>query len=94
MVRGSTEVGGLQLLASSTGVWVNNLLVFSLLYWQVDRGGPEGRVRHAGSMPDWLFPQEGAPPRAVPPSWQPGFVDYLYLGYSTATALSTAEPCL
>jgi hypothetical protein len=94
MVRGSTEVGGLQLLASSTGVWVNNLLVFSLLYWQVDRGGPEGRVRHAGSMPDWLFPQEGAPPGAVPPSWQPGFVDYLYLGYSTATALSTAEPCL
>jgi hypothetical protein len=61
MVRGSTEAGGLKLLASSTAVWVNNVLVFSLLYWQIDRGGPEARMAHARSKPDWLFPQEGAP---------------------------------
>jgi uncharacterized membrane protein len=91
MVRRSTELGGLQLLASSTAVWVNNMLVFALLYWQVDRGGPEGRVRYTGTRPDWLFPQEGAPTGAVPSGWQPVFVDYLYLGYSTATALSTTD---
>jgi hypothetical protein len=66
IVRQSAEVGGLQLLASSTAVWINNVLVFSLLCWQVDRGGPEGRVDHAGTRPHWLFPQEGAPAGAVP----------------------------
>ena len=91
IVRQSAEVGGLQLLASSTAVWINNVLVFSLLYWQVDRGGPEGRVNHAGRKPDWLFPQEGAPAKDVPSGWRPAFVDYLYLGYSTATAFSTTD---
>ena len=91
MVRRSSEVGGLQLLASSTAVWVTNVLVFSLLYWQVDRGGPEGRVAHTGTRPDWLFPQEGAPAGDVPSAWRPVFVDYLYLGYSTATAFSTTD---
>lgn len=42
-------------------MWVTNALVFSLLYWQIDRGGPEARIAHARSKPDWLFPQEGAP---------------------------------
>jgi hypothetical protein len=91
MVRGSTEVGGLKLLASSTAVWLNNVLVFSLLYWQIDRGGPEARMAHARSQPDWLFPQEGAPAEDVPPGWRPTFVDYLYLGYSTGTAFSTTD---
>jgi hypothetical protein len=91
IVRQSGEVGGLQLLASSTTVWTTNVLIFSLLYWQVDRGGPESRVNHAGTRPDWLFPQEGAPAEAVPSGWRPAFVDYLYLGYSTATAFSTTD---
>ena len=91
MVRRSAEIGGLSLLTSSTAVWINNVLVFSLLYWQVDRGGPEARLDHAGTRPDWLFPQEGAPAEDVPPGWRPVFVDYLYLGYSTATAFSTTD---
>jgi hypothetical protein len=90
MVRGS-EVGGLKLPASSTAVWVTNILVFSLLYWEIDRGGPEARMAHARSRPDWLFPQEGAPAEDVPPGWRPAFVDYLYLGYSTGTAFSTTD---
>ena len=91
MVSRSAEIGGLQLLASSTAVWATNVLMFSLLYWQVDRGGPEARLDHAGTRPDWLFPQEGAPAEDVPPGWRPVFVDYLYLGYSTATAFSTTD---
>jgi uncharacterized membrane protein len=91
MVRGSVEVGGLTLLASSTAVWATNVLVFSLLYWQIDRGGPEARMAHARPKPDWLFPQEGAPAEDVPPGWRPAFVDYLYLGYSTGTAFSTTD---
>jgi uncharacterized membrane protein len=27
----------------------------------------------------------------VPPGWRPAFVDYLYLAFATATALSTTD---
>ncbi len=91
MVYKSVEISGLQLLTSSISVWVVNVLMFSLLYWQIDRGGPEGRINHAGMRPDWLFPQEAASTDNVPPGWSPVFVDYLFLSYSTATAFSTTD---
>jgi len=84
----SGELTGLQLLTSSIAVWITNALAFSLVYWQLDRGGPEARVRHAGGRPDWQFPQDEA---QDPAGWQPGFVDYLALGYTTATAFSPTD---
>jgi len=91
MLRRPADISGLQLFASSIAVWVTNVLIFSLLYWQMDRGGPEARVSNAGTKPDWLFPQQGAPAEDVPPGWRPVFIDYLFLGYSTATAFSTTD---
>jgi hypothetical protein len=90
MTHGEGGLGGIQLLASSIAVWVNNVLAFSLLYWQIDAGGSEGRLNGTGKRPDWLFPQVGVPD-LVPPDWQPAFVDYLFLAFSTATAFSTTE---
>ena len=91
MVRRPEDVSGLQLFTSSIAVWVTNVLMFSLLYWQMDRGGPEARANSERTRPDWLFPQQGAPAEDVPPGWRPVFVDYLFLGYSTATAFSTTD---
>jgi len=91
IVSRSREVSGPQLLVSSIAVWVTNVLIFSLLYWQIDRGGPEARLTEAGTRPDWLFPQEGAPAEDVSSGWKASFVDYLFLGYSTATAFSTTD---
>jgi hypothetical protein len=90
MLRRSGEVSGIQLLTSSVAMWVLNVITFSLIYWQIDRGGPEARANNASPRPDWLFPQEGAP-QDVAPGWRPTFVDYLFLGYSTATAFSTTD---
>jgi hypothetical protein len=90
MMRRSAEISGIQLLTSSVAMWVLNVLTFSLLYWQIDRGGPEARASNAGPKPDWLFPQEGAR-EDVPPDWRPTFVDYLFLGFSTATAFSPTD---
>jgi len=90
MTRRSGEVSGIQLLTSSVGMWAVNVLTFSLLYWQIDRAGPEARANDASPRPDWLFPQEGAK-KDVPPDWRPTFVDYLFLGYSTGTAFSAAD---
>ena len=90
MVYDSKEVTGLVLLAASVGVWVVNVLAFSLLYWQLDRGGPHARANNLSRKPDWLFPQAGVP-EDVLPGWQPTYVDYLFLGYSTATAFSPTD---
>jgi uncharacterized membrane protein len=88
MVRGSGEIGGNQLLTSSIAAWVMNVLTFSLLYWQIDRGGPTSLANH--TKRDWLFPQLGAREHA-PHDWRPTYVDYLYLAYSTATAFSPTD---
>jgi uncharacterized membrane protein len=91
MAQRPEGITGLQLLESSVALWVTNVMTFSLLYWQLDRGGPEARVNHAGRRPDWFFPQEGDALSAAPADWRPVFVDYLYLSYSTATAFSTTD---
>jgi len=90
MLRRPSEVSGLQLLASSIGVWASNVLIFSVAYWRIDRGGPEDRANHASTKPDWLFPADGAPEDARV-NWRPTFIDYLFLSYCTATAFSPAE---
>jgi hypothetical protein len=84
-------VAGLQLLASSIGVWVANVLAFSLLYWQLDRGGPLARSSGSSPRPDWSFPQDSAGPEQVASGWRPTFPDYLFLGYCSATAFSPTD---
>jgi hypothetical protein len=88
MMRRGGEIGGNQLLTSSVAAWVMNVLTFSLLYWQIDRGGPSSLPNQARR--DWLFPQEGLRENAGA-DWQATFVDYLYLAYSTATAFSPTD---
>ena len=90
MMFRSHELTGIQLLASSVAAWAMNVLLFSLTYWRLDRGGPEARAHHTNPRPDWLFPQQGVP-EYVPPNWHPTFVDYLFLAFDTATAFSPTD---
>jgi hypothetical protein len=90
MVNQTKEIDGLRLFTSSISVWVSNVLMFSLLYWQLDRGGPEARMNNTGIRPDWQFPQVGDPEEA-PPDWRPTFVDYLFLAFTTSTAFSPTD---
>ena len=90
MVRRSFAVTGIQLLSSSVAAWATNVLLFSLVYWRLDRGGPEARANRANVRPDWLFPQQGVP-EYVPPDWHSTFVDYLFLAFDTATAFSPTD---
>ena len=87
MVRANPE-SGLQLLTSSVAVWLINVLAFSLLYWQMDRGGPESRKNNNSLSPDWLFTQNGNPEYE---NWSPSFADYLFLSYTSATAFSPTD---
>jgi hypothetical protein len=84
------ETRSISLLSSSVAIWVINVLTFSLLYWQIDRGGPYARVSRVSAKPDWLFPQAAAPENTSP-DWRPMFLDYLFLGYNTAASFSPAD---
>ena len=78
------------LFYTSIGIWTANLLIFSLIYWLVDGGGPDARLNHKTPYPDFDFPamDESAPVR---PNWYPGIIDYLFLGFTTSTAFSPTE---
>ncbi len=84
---------GRDLLAAAAGVWLTNVVVFGLFYWELDRGGPLGRAgaRPAPPHPDLWFPQDGDARDAAPPNWGPTFVDYLFVSLTAATAFSPTD---
>lgn len=84
------ETRSISLLSSSLAIWLTNVLTFSLLYWQIDDGGPSAKVRGIGAKPDWLFPQASVP-EVASPEWRPLYVDYLFLAFNTATAFSPTD---
>jgi len=90
MIYHPKNISALSLLSSAVAVWVLNVLVFSLLYWQLDRGGPSARATAGSDGSDWLFPQMSSPERA-PAGWRPAFPDYLFLGFTAATAFSPTD---
>jgi len=83
------KAGGHQLILSAMVIWLTNVAVFALWFWQLDRGGPYARARKLESEPDFLFPQMTDPELAK--KWQPDFIDYLYLSYTNSTALSPTD---
>ena len=70
--------------------WVGNNIVFGLLYWMFDAGGPSARFRRERRYADFLFPQH-SDPELAPPGWRPLFVDYLYLGFTNAMGFSPTD---
>lgn len=83
-------VGGRELVYSAVAVWMTNAIVFGLWFWELDRGGPGVRGTRHERHPDFQFPQM-ATPAAAPRGWRPKFVDYLYVGFTNATAFSPTD---
>ena len=81
-----------QLLITGAVIWLTNVVVFGLWYWEFDRGGPVARALNIGNRyPDFQFPQMVSPPVMVPPDWEPAFLDYLYLAFTNASAFSPTD---
>ena len=78
------------LLASGAVIWLGNVLVFSLIYWLLDSGGPLARYCGERAYPDFAFSQQLSPELA-PPGWRAKYVDYLILGLTTSTAFSPTD---
>jgi uncharacterized membrane protein len=80
----------LPLLVNGGSVWLLNIIVFALAYWEFDRGGPAARAAARKPHPDFLFSQMTVP-ELTPRDWEPAFVDYLYLSFTNATAFSPTD---
>jgi uncharacterized membrane protein len=78
------------LLLNGGAIWLTNVIVFAIWYWEADRGGPAARARARREYPDFLFTGMTSS-EFVPPHWEPTFVDYLYLSFTNATAFSPTD---
>jgi uncharacterized membrane protein len=76
------EIEAQRLLASAVSIWLTNVLTFALLYWEIDGGGPERRLRDPLGRRDLAFPGDLKTPR---------YAEYLFLAFNTATAFSPTD---
>jgi hypothetical protein len=78
------------LLRAAVHMWVVNVLLFGLWYWQLDGGGPMNRLTCSLHERDFLFPQHTE--RELRESgWRPYFLDYLYVSFTNAAAFSPTD---
>ena len=100
LVGGSAD--GATLLLAAGQVWLTNVLVFALAYWELDRGGPVTRTQVARPrlpVADFRFPQdedhdaitEVAKRSAARSGWAPGFIDYFYVSVTNSSAFSPTD---
>jgi uncharacterized membrane protein len=81
---------GRELIAAGALIWITNVIIFGLWYWETDRGGPGVRAAGHDRAPDFLFPQM-TDDRIEPLFWRPLFIDYLYVSLTNATAFSPTD---
>ena len=91
LVEGGPETNSASaLLGVGSGVWLYTIIAFTFLYWLLDGGGPEARIWSPPEFPHLAFPEQ-LNPVIAPPGWRPEFGDYLYLGFTNATAFSPTD---
>lgn len=100
LVNGVAQGAGLLLGAAQ--VWLTNVIVFGLAFWELDRGGPVVRtqVPRADLPPaDFRFPQdedddaidEVASRSAAKSDWAPGYIDYFFVSVTNSSAFSPTD---
>jgi hypothetical protein len=85
-----THANGRTLVYSAAAIWLTNVIVFGLWFWELDRGGPAIRRTPRERHPDFAFPQMVSPELSAP-AWKPAFLDYMYVAFTNATAFSPTD---
>jgi uncharacterized membrane protein len=81
---------GHQLILTALDIYLTNIIIFGLLYWEVDGGGPGQRAKTEKHDHDFMFPQNQNEDYKHP-DWLPTFVDYVYLSSTNAMAFSPTD---
>jgi hypothetical protein len=84
------HVNAAPLLRAAVHMWVVNVLIFGLWYWQLDGGGPIERPKCAPHDRDFLFPQQ-TEPILMAGGWRPLYLDYLFVSFTNAAAFSPTD---
>jgi hypothetical protein len=93
---------GRALLIAALQVWLTNIIVFGLAFWELDRGGPVARTQNPrAQLPpaDFRFSQdenddaisEVAAGSSKRSGWVPALHDYLYVSLTNSTAFSPTD---
>jgi uncharacterized membrane protein len=89
LLTGHATVSGVELLGNGFTIYLTNIFMFAMLYWELDGGGPDHRVVSERQR-DFLFPQM-IHQEFSSPNWLPGFTDYLYLSVTNVTNFASAD---
>ncbi len=81
---------GRPLVLAGTEIWITNVLMFAVWYWELDRGGPLARRQEELRAPDFLFPQM-TDRHLGGIDWRAGYIDYLYTSFTNASAFSPTD---
>jgi uncharacterized membrane protein len=89
---GSTGLDPVGLLLVGIVLWIVNIAIFALVYWELDGDGPEARADGYLDFPDLVFPQQQSDQQGLAPAdWKPTFPDYVYVSLTAATAFSPTD---
>ncbi len=88
LISNSTAITGYALLGSAVAIFLTNIIVFSLWYWEIDSPGLSGK-RWSRHDKDFQFTQYGLPHEF--PNWRPIFIDYLYISVTNAINFAPAD---
>lgn len=81
---------GRDLILTAVNIYLTNIIIFALFYWEMDGGGPGERLKTAKYDQDFMFPQNQNEDYKHP-DWRPTFVDYLYVSSTNAMAFSPTD---
>ena len=101
LVQAKSDEDG-NLLLAATQVWITHVIVYALVFWEMDRGGPVMRStanREEFPDADIRFPQdedhdtvtEVARGSSISSNWTPSFVDYAYFALTNTMAFSPPD---
>lgn len=84
-----SNLPGQELLLNGLTIYITNIFMFTLWYWEMDGGGPDKRVA-AMHRRDFIFPQM-IHKDISKEQWLPGYIDYLYLSTTNVTNFASAD---
>ncbi len=84
----NSGLSGLELLSSAIAIFVTNIIVYALWYWEIDSPGLTSTTWSKYDK-DFQFTQQDLPIEF--PNWRPEFADYLYVSMTNAVNFAPAD---
>jgi hypothetical protein len=89
LLAGGRVSNGRELILAAINIFLTNVIIFGMLFWEMDGGGPGQRRARKHGERDFLFPQMAS--AELDKGWHPTFFDYLYVSATNATAFSPTD---